>query len=145
MPRSPGLHQLDSPPPPPGNSDVTERNAAAVLWCAESVVASEVSAAILDNSATSASRTANRNASIKYYRQHNKQLGEHAVKIETDLPQKNCAQVNLYGIFRVQNGGPLKSATQLGRTPRTCLRSALLDTCTVYSQPIFVICILFYH
>jgi len=29
-------------------------------------------------------------------------------------------KVNLYGIFRVQNGGPLKAAV-FGRTPRTCL------------------------
>jgi len=35
-------------------------------------------------------------------------------------------KVNLYGIFRVQNGSPLKSAALFGRTPRTCLRLALI-------------------
>jgi len=34
-------------------------------------------------------------------------------------------QNDLHGIFRVQNGGPLKSAALFGRTPRTCLRPAL--------------------
>jgi len=35
-------------------------------------------------------------------------------------------QVNLYGIVSVQNGRPLKSAALFGRTPRTCLRTALV-------------------
>ena len=42
-------------------------------------------------------------------------------------------KVNLYGIFTVQNGGPLKSAALFGRTPRTCLRPAL--ACAVGKFP----------
>ena len=41
------------------------------------------------------------------------------------IAMRGKMKVNLFGIFRVQNGGPLKSAALFVRPSRTCLRPAL--------------------